>query len=318
MKILITGAGGFVGQLLASHLLGRDEIEVVLADIVEPTVPTAAKHRHNARCIKADISAAPETVLSKDLDAIYAFHGIMSAGSEANFDLGYQVNLYSNLKLLDAIRRVCPGVKVIFSSSVGIFGQPLPDQPLSEATTPTPQSCYGIQKAMIELAINDYTRRGFINGFTLRLPTISPRAGKATQAASNWVSGIIREPLHGVESELPVDDDFRVWICSPTTLAKNLMHVLTLPRDCMPEHIRQTHLPGITVTVREMMSALEEVGGSAAAGLVKRVTPSPEISAILHSWPPALDDRKAQSLGFVGDQSFLETVKEFKAAMLNS
>jgi nucleoside-diphosphate-sugar epimerase len=171
---------------------------------------------------------------------------------------------------------------------------------------------------MVELAINDYTRRAFINGFTLRLPTISPRAGKATHAASSWVSGIIREPLHGMESELPVDDDFRVWICSPTTLAKNLMHVLTLPRDCMPEHIRQTHLPGITVTVKEMMAALEEVGGSAAAGLVKRVTPSPEISAILHSWPPALDDRKARSLGFVGDQSFLETVKEFKAAMLKS
>jgi nucleoside-diphosphate-sugar epimerase len=315
MKILITGASGFVGQLLASHLLRRDDVEVVLADIVEPPVPTAAPNRQNVQCIKADLSAAPETVLSKDLDAIYAFHGIMSAGSEANFDLGYQVNLYSNLKLLDAIRQVCPGVKVIFSSSVGIFGQPLPDVPLSEATTPTPQSCYGTQKAMIELAINDYTRRGFINGFTLRLPTISPRAGKATQAASNWVSGIIREPLHGLESELPVGDDFRVWVCSPTTLAKNLMHVLTLPRDCMPEHIRQTHLPGITVTVREMMSALEEVGGNAAANLVKRVTPSPEISAMLHSWPPALDDAKAHSLGFIEDQSFLEAVKEFKVAM---
>jgi nucleoside-diphosphate-sugar epimerase len=314
MKILITGAGGFIGQLLATHLLEQDGIEVVLADIVEPPVPTKAKHRENAHCLEVDIFASPEAVLFRDLDAIYAFHGIMSAGSEANFDLGYQVNLYSNLKLLDAIRRVCPGVRLIFSSSVAIFGQPLPELP-NETTYPTPQSCYGIQKAMVELAINDYTRRGFINGFTLRLPTISPRAGKATQAASNWVSGIIREPLQGLESELPVDDDFRVWISSPTTLAKNLVHVLTLPRDCLPSHIRQIQLPGITVTSKEMLSALGEVGGSDATDLVKRTTPSPEISAILHSWPPALDDTKARELGFVADQSFLETVKEFAAAL---
>ncbi|EME45768.1 hypothetical protein DOTSEDRAFT_151015 [Dothistroma septosporum NZE10] len=312
-KILITGAGGFVGQMLAEHLL-NDGHKVVLADIFEPPVPEAANHKENATCIKADLSEDPSAVLSKDLDALYVFHGIMSAGSEENLELGYRVNLHSTLNLLEAIRKTIPGVRFIYSSSTAIFGQPLPDQP-SEKTVPTPQGSYGTQKAMVEYIINDYNRRGYINGFTLRFPTISVRPGKPTAAASSWMSGIIREPLQGKESILPCEDDFKAWLCSPKTLIKNLKHVLTLPNDCMEPHIRQILLPGITSTVKDMLDALKEVGGEEAVKLVKREKASAEIQAMLDSWPTTFDVSKATKLGFVRDETFRSAVEDFAASL---
>ena len=309
MKVLITGAGGFVGQLLAEHLL-NDNHTLVLADIFEPPIPAAAKNKQNATCIKADLYQSPEAVLSSDLDAMYVFHGIISAGSEADLELGYRVNLHSTLNLLEAVRKTCSGVRWIYASSTAIFGQPLPEMP-SEATVCTPQGSYGTQKAMIESVINDYNRRGFINAFTLRFPTISVRPGKPTQAASSWMSGIIREPLQGQESTLPCDDDFQAWLCSPKTLVKNLLIALTLPKDCMPPHVRQVLLPGITANVKEMLQALREVGGEDAVKLVKREKPSQEIKDMLESWPIRFDVSKALSLGFVADQSFKGAVQDF-------
>ncbi|KAJ9630904.1 hypothetical protein H2203_001431 [Taxawa tesnikishii (nom. ined.)] len=314
MKVLITGAGGFVGQLLAEHLL-NDGHNVTLVDIFEPPVPPkASQHSSNAKCIKADLYEDANSVLSKDLDAIFVFHGIMSAGSEADFDLGYRVNLHSTLRLLEAIRAACPGVRVVYASSTAIYGQPLPDMP-SEATVPTPGSSYGAQKTMIEYAINDFTRRGFINGFALRFPTISVRPGKPTQAASSWMSGIIREPLQGKESTLPCGDDFKAWLCSPRTLIKNLQHTLTLEKDCMPSHIRQINLPGITADVAEMLQALKDVGGQKALDLVKREEPSDEIRDMLNSWPIQFDVSKALGLGFVADASFKQAVEDFAASL---
>ncbi|KAF2215272.1 hypothetical protein CERZMDRAFT_82310 [Cercospora zeae-maydis SCOH1-5] len=312
-KILITGAGGFVGQLLAEHLL-NDGHQVTLADIFDPPIPPAARIQENATTIAADLYENPNIVLSQDLDAIYVFHGIMSAGSEENFDLGYRVNLHSTLNLLEAIRKTCPGIQVIYASSTAIFGQPLPEQP-SEATVPTPQGSYGTQKAMIEYLINDYTRRGYINGFSLRFPTISVRPGKPTQAASSWMSGIIREPLQGKESTLPCDDDFKAWLCSPRTLVKNLIHTLSLEKDCMPSHIRQVLLPGITSTVKDMLQALREVGGEDAVKLVKREKASAEIKAMLDSWPITFDVSKALNLGYARDESFKDAVEDFAASL---
>jgi len=314
MKILITGAGGFVGQMLAEHLLNESHT-VTLVDIFEPPIPPKAEHnKQNAKCIKADLSEDAQSILSKDLDTIFVFHGIMSAGSEADFDLGYRVNLHSTLNLLEAIRRTCPGVRVIYASSTAIYGQPLPKEP-SEATVPTPGSSYGTQKSMVEYAINDYTRRGFINGFALRFPTISVRPGKPTQAASSWMSGIIREPLQGKKSVLPCDDDFQAWLCSPRTLVNNLKHSLTLERDCLPAHIRQVNLPGITADVGQMLQALEEVGGVKAVELVKREKASKEIKDMLDSWPIRFDVSKALSLGFVADSSFKQAVEDFAASL---
>jgi len=313
MKILITGAGGFVGQLLAEHLL-NDNHTLILADIFEPPVPAQAKNKQNATCLKTDLYEDAQSVLSKDLDAIYVFHGIMSAGSEADFDLGYRVNLHSTLRLLEAVRQTCPGVRWIYASSTAIYGQPLPETP-SEATVPTPQGSYGTQKTILEYAINDYNRRGLINAFIFRFPTISVRPGKPTQAASSWMSGIIREPLQGHESTLPCDDDFQAWLCSPKTLVKNLLIALTLKPDCMEPHIRQVNLPGITATVKEMLDALREVGGEEAVKLVKREKASPEIKAMLDSWPIRFDVSKALKLGFVADQGFKSAVEDFKASL---
>lgn len=313
MKILITGAGGFVGQLLAEHLLNDGHI-VILVDIFTPPIPTKAAHQSNATPLKADLYEDPASVLTPDLDAAYIFHGIMSAGSEADFDLGYRVNLHSTLRLLDAIRHTCPGLRVIYASSTAIYGQPLPEWP-SEATLPTPGSSYGAQKTMIEYAINDYSRRGFINGFALRFPTISVRPGKPTQAASSWMSGIIREPLQGKESVLPCDDGFLAWLCSPKTLVRNLLHVLSLERDSLPPQMRQVNLPGITASVGDMLEALEEVGGKEARALVKREEASKEIKGMLDSWPVRFDVSKALGLGFVKDQDFKGAVRDFKEGL---
>ncbi|KAF2716999.1 putative nucleoside-diphosphate-sugar epimerase [Polychaeton citri CBS 116435] len=314
MKILITGAGGFVGQLLAETLLNQDH-HVILADIFEPPVPAAAaENKENATCIKADLYSQPEAVLSSDVEAIYCFHGIMSAGSEADFDLGYRVNLHSTLNLLEAVRKTCPGTRFVYASSTAVMGQPLPELP-SEATVPTPQSSYGTQKMMLEYAINDYHRRGFVNAFTLRFPTISVRPGKPTQAASSWMSGIIREPLQGQESVLPCSDDFEAWLCSPKTLIKNLVHALSLKRDCMPDYVRQVLLPGITANVGQMLQALREVGGEEAVALVKREKPSKEIEDMLNSWPVRFDVSKALGLGFVADGDFKGAVLDFKATL---
>jgi len=313
MKILITGGGGFVGQLLGELLLNEGH-KVTLVDIFEPPVPAAAKNQENAKCIRADLYESPQSVLAPDLDAIYVFHGIMSAGSEADFDLGYRVNLHSTLNLLEAVRQTCPGVRWIYSSSTAIYGQPLPEMP-SEATVPTPQGSYGTQKVMLEYAINDYNRRGLINAFIFRFPTISVRPGKPTQAASSWMSGIIREPLQGKESTLPCDDDFEAWLCSPKTLVKNLMIALTLPNDCMEPHIRQVNLPGITANVGQMLQALREVGGEDAVKLVKREQPTTEIKAMLDSWPIRFDVSKALKLGFVADESFKAAVEDFTASL---
>jgi nucleoside-diphosphate-sugar epimerase len=318
-KILITGAGGFVGQLLAEHLLNAG-YQVVLADIFEPPIPPgASQHAANATTIKADLYESPDAVLSPDLSAIYVFHGIMSAGSEENLELGYRVNLHSTLRLLEAIRKTYPSdddddsrrrIRLIYASSTAIFGQPLPARP-SESTVPTPQGSYGTQKAMVEYVLNDYHRRGYITALTLRFPTISVRPGKPTQAASSWMSGIIREPLQGKESVLPCDDDFQAWLSSPRTLVRNLIHALEVPRDAMPSHVRQVLLPGITATVGEMLQALREVGGEEAVKLVKREKASPEIKAMLDSWPVTFDVSKALALGFVQDESFKQAVEDF-------
>lgn len=314
MKILVTGAGGFVGQLLAEHLLNAGH-EVILADIFEPPVPPAASsHKDKATCLKCDLYEDPDAVLSKDLDAIYVFHGIMSAGSEENFDLGYRVNLHSTLKLLEATRKTCPGVRWIYSSSCAIYGQPLPQWP-SEETLPTPEGSYGTQKVMLEYAINDYNRRGYINAFIFRFPSISVRPGKPTQAASSWMSGIIREPLQGKESSLPVPDDFEVWLCSPRTLIQNLIFTLDLPKDCMPPHLRQVNLPGVTATVAQMLQALRDVGGEEAVKLVKREEASAQTKALLESWPVRFDVSKALKMGFVADQSFKGAVEDFAASL---
>ncbi|KAL5043784.1 hypothetical protein BDW71DRAFT_187365 [Aspergillus fruticulosus] len=314
MHILITGAAGFIGQLLAKELLNDPSHTLVLTDIIEPPIPAGVKHPQNARTITADLLKAANTVVDKSLDAVYAFHGIMSSGSEANFDLGMTVNVDATRNLLEVLRATCPGVRVIYSSSQAVYGLPLPEV-VDDTVIPTPQSSYGAEKLICETLVNEYTRRGFITGFILRFPTISVRPGRPTAAASSFLSGMIREPLNGEECIIPLEDrSFKSWLCSPETLVHNLILTLSLPADSLPLHIRQINVPGICVTIQEMMDALAKIGGEDKLALLKEKE-DPTLRPILDSWPTRFDNAQAISLGMKRDSSFEEAVRDYQLSL---
>ncbi len=309
MKILITGAGGFLGQFLARELLSNPEHKVVLTDIVDVPVPKGAQNPGNATCIKTDL-LKDRSVITPDLDAVYIFHGIMSSGSEANYDLGMSVNLESTRLLLDTIRHVRPGLRVIYASSQAVYGRPLPDV-ITESVLPTPEGSYGAAKLMCEVLINDMNRKGFIDAVTLRFPTISVRPGKPAPAASAFISGIVREPLAGKECIVPVQDrKFPSNVCSPKTLIWNLVYALTLKSDALPPHKRVVNAPGICVTIQQMMDALAKVGGEDKLKYIKEE--HDEFQArILYSWAYNYDNSLAVKLGFKEPESFEEAVREY-------
>jgi len=321
-KILITGAAGFIGQLLAKRLLNDESYIVTLTDINEPPIPKKVAYPSHAKSIKADLcnAASLQSLISAaDLpDAIFVFHGIMSSGSEANLDLGLTVNLDATYALLNHLRRIHaqdparPLIRVIYASSLAVYGQPLPEL-ISESTRATPEGSYGSQKLIVEALINDFTRRGLILGFCLRFPTISVRAGKPTQAASSFLSGMIREPLAGLECVIPLKDrGFRSWLCSPKTLCENLVRALSLAPDSLPIHDRVVNVPGRGFSVQEMMDALAEVGGKDKLALLKEKT-DVEMEKLLRSWGANFDNSLGLKLGLVRDEDFVEFVRDYVA-----
>jgi nucleoside-diphosphate-sugar epimerase len=315
MHILITGGAGFIGQLVARELLNDATHTVVLADIVNPPVPAGVRYPQNAKTVKVDLCAAASDIADRSLDAIFIFHGIMSSGSESNFQLGMRVNVDATRSLLDAMRTICrPHIRVIYSSSQAVYGLPLPEV-IDDSVIPTPQSSYGAEKFICETLINDYTRRGFFDGLTLRFPTISVRPGAPTAAASSFLSGMIREPLNGEKCEIPIEDRaFPSWVCSPKTLVSNLLYSLTLSTANIPSHIRQINLPGIRVTVQEMMDALVSVGGRDKLQLLSEKTDE-SLVPILRSWPTCFDNSQAIGLGFKRDISFEQAVRDYKDSL---
>lgn len=318
MYILITGAAGFIGQLVAKALLDDESYTVLLTDIVEPPIPHGCRYPQNAKTLKADLQKDASQVVSKSLDAAFVFHGIMSAGSEANFDLGMSVNLDSTRTLLETFRHTRPGLRVIYASSQAVYGEPLPSGPVNESIVPTPQGSYGAEKMICEILINEYTRRGFIDAFTLRFPTITVRPGKPTAAASSFISGIIREPLNGQESIVPlVDRSFPSWVCSPKTLCHNLLHALKLPSDALPPHTRTVNAPGLLVTVQDMMDALAKVAGEDKLKYIKEES-DPALETILRSWAWNFDNKLAYKLGYQADTSFEQAVRDYKASLMQN
>lgn len=310
MKVLITGAGGFVGQILAKKLVETSiATSLILADVQEPLNPTTSKE---VQCIAADLTdiKAAQDLISQSPDAVYILHGIMSSGSEANLELGLKVNFDSVRQLLDIIRAKRPGTKVVFTSSCAVFGRKAVENTATETDiVPMPESSYGTQKLMIEFLLNDYSRRGLIDGRILRLPTVFVRAGAPTAAASSFVSGIVREPIHGKESQLPVDPDIGIWLTSPRALATNLVHAIKAPAEKFG-HFRQVLLPGYTATSGEILEALEKVAGKETRALVKGKRDE-TIQRIVLSWPAGYDTSRAKELGFLEDVGLEQTIRDF-------
>ncbi|KAE8378428.1 Metalloenzyme, LuxS/M16 peptidase-like protein [Aspergillus bertholletiae] len=324
MSIIITGANGYVGQELAAALLSSSpDITVTLTDIVTPAVPTgavAAQQTSRVKCVQADLTS-PKVVdeifaESHRFDTVYLLHGIMSSGSEANFELGMRVNLDSTRYILDRLRAVMPGVKVVFTSSLAVYGLAPAGFVIDETNfPPVPSSSYGSQKLIIETLLNDYSRRGFLDGRAVRLPTVTVRAGQPTQAASSFASDIIREPFNGKTAILPVSKETEMWICSPYTVVKNLLHAKDIPKEAFGES-RSVNLPGLKVSIQEMLDALEEIGGKERRALVEEKFDA-AIDKIVQTWTPNFKTDRAIKLGFSEDVPMIENIRQYATFNFN-
>ena len=306
VKILITGAGGFVGYRLAQALLKKGTLtdsagkqapisQIVLFDMAFPPDVDA-----RFKCVKGDLTdqACVAAALGNDTDAVFHLASVVSGGAEADFDLGMRVNLDGTRGLLDACRKLPKPPRFVFTSSVAVFGGELPEV-LDDGTTPNPQGSYGAQKVCCEYLVTDYSRKGFIDGRSLRLPTISVRPGKPNLAVSSFASGIIREPLNGLPAVCPVARDAKIWLLSPGKIVAALIHAYELPSSAWGVN-RVVNLPGITAVVGEMVDTLRKIAGDRVADRVEW-KPDARIQALVMSWPAKFRNDRARQLGFVAD-----------------
>ncbi|OHY99551.1 D-erythronate dehydrogenase [Salinicola sp. MIT1003] len=309
MHVIVTGGAGFLGARLIQRLLSDETV-------IEGQAVTRVTSIDLAPCpvvddrvesLTGDIAdpALVQQALADDTGTVCHLAAVVSSQAEADFDLGMRVNLDATRTLLEACRAHSKRLRFLFASSLAVFGPGLSQgrsQPVPEAIGPRPRSSYGAQKAMGELLVNDYSRRGFVDGRVCRLPTIVVRPGKPNQAASSFASSIIREPLSGIEAVCPVAGELPLWLSSPRAVVANLVHALTLSGEPLGDW-RTLNLPGITVTVNEMLDALERVAGPSARQLV-RFEPDAAIDAIVASWPGGLEVKRPLALGFRADADF--------------
>ena len=316
MHIVITGGAGFIGKKLAIALLSKGNIElsgaksaqldkVTLFDVVEaeglpkdPRLVTIAGDIADQRQI-ADL-------ITDDVDAVYHLAAIVSANAEADFDLGMAVNLDGTRHLLEACRRLGTNPRLVFASSVAVYGGNMPDIGYDDMLS-NPQTSYGAQKAASELLVNDYSRKGFVDGRALRLPTIVVRPGKPNKAASTFASSIIREPLAGQEAICPVSPDSVMYILSPRRVVEAFQHALALPGDAFGP-ARMLTLPGISVSIGEVAKALGDIAGSHVAERIQW-RPDDHIQKIVSGWLPAFDAKRARDMGFQADQTIGEIIQ---------
>lgn len=309
MRIVITGGCGFLGRRLAERLLAREDVaELVLFDNAIPSLPLPEDRR--LRLVTGDIAdrRTLRRVIAPGTDAVYHLAAVVSAEAEADADLGYRVNLDGTRAVLDACRALGSSPRVIFASSLAVYGGRLPER-VGEDTPPTPQSSYGTQKAVGELLVNDYTRKGFIDGRALRLPTVVVRPGRPNRAASSFASSMIREPLSGHKAICPVAPETVMALASPRRVVAALAQALDLPGEALGAS-RSLQLPGFSVSVGAMAEAVRRAGGEAAHARI-RWRPDPAIAAIIGSWPRALAAARAEALGFAADRDIDEAVAAF-------
>jgi D-erythronate 2-dehydrogenase len=314
MHILITGAAGMIGRKLTARLVSEGALndrpieQLTLLDVSAPQRPTDFPARVEA--VAADITdqAAASTAIEGRPDVIFHLAAIVSGEAELDFDKGFRVNFDGARALFEAIRAAGDGYRprVVFSSSIAVFGAPFPEA-IPDDFALTPLTSYGTQKAMVELMLADYTRRGFLDGVGIRLPNIVVRPGKPNKAASGFFSSIIREPLNGEEAVLPVDESVRNWHASPRAAVGFLLHGAALDSKELGPRVSLT-MPGVCCTVAEQISALRRVAGDKVVARIRRA-PDPLIARIVAGWPGRFDARRALALGFKAEASFDEIIR---------
>lgn len=310
MNVLVTGAAGFLGSRVIGALLdGRHQVPPVSRIVAADTSPCPiADPRVDARIGTIVDPSFTRALVDDDIDLVFHLAAVLSGQSEAEFDVGMRVNVDGTRHLLEACRRRRRAPRFVFSSTVAVFGADLPDE-VAEDHVLRPQTSYGVAKAIAELLVTEYSRRGFVDGIVLRLATIVVRPGAPNSALSSFVSGIIREPLAGIESVCPVPLDTRLWISSPDVVTGNLIHAARVPAAALDGALA-VNLPGLSVTPAQMLASLERAGGAAARARVRCEIDS-GIARVVCTWPGALDDRRARRLGFTADRNFDEVVAQY-------
>ena len=333
MKVVITGGFGFLGQRLARALLERGALtgpsgeaekidEILLFDMAVPDSMPAGLEDERVAMAAGDISDKATVTGLVDRDDISVFHlaSIVSAGGEKDFDLALRVNLEGNLHVLEALRALQGLPRLVFTSSIAVFGgeamTATGGDGVSDMTKQTPRTTYGVTKSIGELLINDYSRKGFLDGRTARLPTVIIRPGKPNAAASSFLSGVFREPLNGIDMALPVRPETQTPVLGYRAIIEGLVHLHELPGTALG-HDRAAALPALNVTVEEMIAALQRVAGDRLLGEIS-VVPDPAIEAIVGSWPKAFDNTRAQALGFPAERSLDEIVAYYIADYLDA
>jgi D-erythronate 2-dehydrogenase len=314
MHVLITGAAGMIGRKLTERLAadgalnGEPIAKLTLIDVTAPRPPEKFDGRVQTKAadIAGDAAAAP--IIAERPDVIFHLAAVVSGEAELDFEKGTRVNLDGSRALLDAIRAVGDGYrpKFVFTSSIAVFGAPFPDA-IGDDFHTTPLTSYGTQKAVVELLLADYSRRGFVEGVGIRLPTITVRPGTPNKAASGFFSSIIREPLAGAEALLPVEDSVRHWHASPRAAVGFLIHAAGLGADELGPRVNLT-MPGVCCTVAEQIEALRRIAGDKIAARIRRA-PDPLVARIVGGWPQRFNPQRALTLGFSVENDFADIIR---------
>ena len=314
MKVLIIGAAGMVGRKVTDriaadgHIGGSPVAHMLLHDIVSPE--TRAIGSSSTEVVTSDLGAPGEAgrLVAKRPELILHLAAVLSGEAESDFEKGYRVNLDNTRALFEAIRAVGDGYKprVVFTSTIAVFGKPFPPV-IPDDFLCAPLTSYGTEKAMVELMLGDYSRRGYLDGIGIRLPTICVRPGKPNKAASGFYSNIIREPLNGEEAVLPVPETIRHWFASPRAATEFVVHAAALDTALLGDR-RCISLPGLSCTVGEQIEALRKVAGGTVAARIRR-EPDPAILAIIEGWPERFDAARANELGFKAESTFEEIIR---------